>query len=181
MPKGKYWYRQDSQGADAVLRRIVPDQRILRALGRLVADVVSAATIASPRSWELTLRERDLFLNVGQVAVLTVDRSRIFLCTVPIARRPTGLSYSSSKRRPAYDAVPVASARLHLPHERLLSLESSIVAALREFVREAAIAKTGSPWKYAHSPAAVDVLATVSGRRIEQPGYWNGGKEPDDN
>lgn len=174
MPKRPAAHRTDEKAAYEVLARLIQSPAALRAIGRLVAQVVDVAESVAPNSWELTLRRSDFFLNVGQVAVLTVNRDVISLYTSPLRRRPRGLEeYVDGRRYETYRAVDVPVSILGMTHDRVTSIEPEIVRALRAFVKQAANAKSSSPWKTAHSPAAIDVLGRACNREIPQPGYYH--------
>lgn len=180
MPKARGRIRYDHPAADLFLSQFFPVPAVRAAVGRLVADIVSTAQGVAPNSWVLRANRHEMFLSVGQVAVLLLNPEVAVLYTTQFPTRPAGLlRYESVIGRSVYAAVDVPSARIDLAVERLASLSASILKNLRRFVRAAATAKTLSPWKYAHSPAVVDAFATASRRVIEQPPYWGSEIEAD--
>lgn len=171
----------DPIAAKEVLTRLIPSSATRRAVGRLVAEVADALEGVAPSAWELTLRRDNFFLNVGQVAVLTAYRDVISLYTEPLPRKPARLdSYFDGKKEGVYKAVRVPAVMLRMSQERVTSVEPEIVRAFRAFVVHAANAKSASPWRTSHSPAAIDVLARAGGRRIAQPGYYVSGATDDE-
>ncbi len=182
MPTNSNRHRYDVAAAGSVLRSIVPDPDALRSIGSLVADVCQRASDAAPNCWEVTLQKDALRVNVGQVAVFSIDKSHVFLCTEPIRSRPRNLlSYWSRRGQAVYPAVPVPSVALRFVHTRTVTLERDIHRALLRFVDQAAAWKSSSPWKTAHSPAVIDFFNSLCSRSVCQPAYWDAGDlESDD-
>jgi uncharacterized protein DUF3883 len=169
-------HRFDAAAAGAVLRSIVPDPDALRLIGRLVLDVCQRASDAAPNCWEVTLLPGVLRVNVGQVAVVSINKSWVILCTEPLRTRPKNLqSYWSRRGQAVYAAVPVPSVALRFAHTRTLTLEREIHRALLRFVGQAAAWKSSSPWKRAHSPAVIDFFNSLCSRSVCQPAYWEAG------
>lgn len=175
-------HRFDATAAGAVLRSIVPDADALRSIGRLLLDVGQRASDAAPNCWEVTLKRGVLRVNVGQVAVVSINKTLAFLCTEPLRSRPRNLqSYWSRRGQAFYVAVPIPSVALWFKHTRAETLEPDIHRALLRFVDQAAAWKSSSPWKSAHSPAVVDFFNALCSRSVCQPAYWEAGDfESDD-
>ena len=174
MSKIDYSFRYESAKAEKVLARLIPTSAVRKALGRLIAEIVDAAGSVAPNSWVLRVDKADFFLNVGQVAVLTVNKHRISMVTTQFSRRPSGLTeYHSVRNESVYDAVSTPSALLELSHAQVVGLSADIRKNMRAFARAAAADKTRSPWKKSHSPAALAVLAAAAETDIEQPPYWD--------
>jgi hypothetical protein len=181
MIKHDYSYRYEREKAHALLRKLVPDAGARATIARLICDAASTASDSAPNSWVLRADPTELFLNVGQVAVVMVWRGALGLVTTQLGRRPSGLSYYRSPRgRSVYDAVLTPSSHLELPHEGLTKLSTTVRKQMRAFVRAAAADKTRSPWKRAHSPAVLDELAAEAGVEVSQPAYWGSELEHDE-
>lgn len=175
-------HRYEAAAAGAVLRSIVPDPNALRSIGCLVADVCQRASDAAPNCWEVTLQKDVPRVNVGQVAVVSINKSGVILCTEPLRSRPQNLqSYWSRRGQAVYPAVPVPSVALRFAHTRTGTLEREIHRALLRFVGQAAAWKSSSPWKRAHSPAVIDFFNSLCATSVCQPAYWDAGEfESDD-
>lgn len=169
-------HRYDVPEAQAVLSRIVPDVGEREAMARLILDVCERAADAAPNSWEVTLYPTKLLVNVGQVAVVMLNRTRVSLVSYPLKPRPRNvLEYRHREGYPVYPAVPVASAVLGLHHSQVATLAATARGAVMDFVEEAAAWKTATPWKRAHSPAVIQCLNELCSRQVPQPAYWQGG------
>jgi hypothetical protein len=164
-------FRSNDEKAAAVLSRLVPREADRQKLAQVFADSCRQAHLQSPSCWELTLHSSFPRLNVGQVALLDVKGGELFLCAasgLPRLGRPAVVTRSKS---PVHAAVPVSSASLRLPVRSLRMLDDRVLAAHRRYIAAAASQKRISPWRAAHSPAAVRVLSGWSGTNIPQPGY----------
>lgn len=163
-------FRTDRAKATELIQDLFPVPAVREAVGRLVADVVAAAQEVAPHSWILRADRREIFLNVGQVAVLILAPEVAVLYTTQFPARPVGLSdYESRRGQSVYAAVKCPSARLAMDPGRLVTLPRGVRRNLLAFVRAAAAAKTRSPWSYAHSPAVVAALGSAARRKIDQP------------
>ena len=112
-----------------------------------------------------------LRLNVGQVALLSVRGSGLFLCCVRPLPRLSPRIEVMRKNGPVYTAVPVKSAGLYVAFSDVGLLNDEIVGKHHGYIREAASRKRVSPFRAAHSPAAVRVLESLSNISIPQPSY----------
>ena len=173
-------YRTNVRAARVVLGRLFGEGPQRQQLARLFAASCQRAFKEAPNSWEVTLFPRQLRLNVGQVAVLSIQRGELFVAAVPPLPR---LSPPATVRRgaaPVYPAVPIPSVAVWVPVESIGLIGDRVVAAHREFIPEAASRKRFTPWRRAHSPAAVQVFSEWSGMSIPQPGYYNAPTDKDD-
>lgn len=172
-------YRHDVHKAKELISNLLPDRKSLYLFAGLFAASCRQAHAQSPACWEVTLTPKYLRLNVGPVAVLDVLQNEIFLCTLPLRNGPpTGTRYYFSSSKPVYPSVPIRSASLRLPPHKLGRINATILKLHLEYVAEAAVHRSVSVWSDAHSPAAVDYLASVVGDSIPQPSYSSTEQSP---
>lgn len=163
-------YRNNNSAATAILERLIPPSA-----RRRVAEVFAAscrhAHMQSPSCWELTLEPTFIRLNVGQVALLDAKDDRLFLCAAP-SLPPLGAPAAIDRSRgPVYAAVPIRSVSLSIPLRSVSLIDRKVVSAHHRYITEAASRKRVSPFRSAHSPAAVTVLAGWAGIETPQPAY----------
>jgi len=162
-------FRANDAQALEVLVKLIPEEAQRRYIARIFAKSCIHAHVQSPSCWDLTLDRSFLRLNVGQVALLDVTRERLFLCAAPaLPNLPDPARISRSR---PYRAIPIKSVSVSLPLEVAGKLNDEVLAAHRRYIVEAANRKRVTPWKGAHSPAAVRVLSQWSDRAIPQPEY----------
>jgi 5-methylcytosine-specific restriction enzyme A len=152
---------------------IFTDETRARRACTLLARSICAAHDAGPSAWSVTLTQRMIRLNVGQVEVTTLRNGCLKLLVSAPAELPVSrgveLRYT---RSPAYDSVPVPSGHAELdlsqskPPGRLLEAHAA-------FIREAAGRKRHSPFARAFSEGVLRFLDTVLGGRLPRPDWFN--------
>lgn len=137
----------------------------------MIVNSCRHAHVQSPSCWDLTLDTSFVRLNVGQVALLDVKGGELFLCAAPSLPRLAGPAEIDRPRDPVYAAVPIRSVSLRLPLSAIGMLDDRVLAAHRRYIVAAASRKRVSPWRSAHSPAAVRVLSEWGRTETPQPAY----------
>lgn len=170
MQTNKPLFRTNDAAATAVMERLIPQGKVRRRIAEIFAASCEHAHVQAPAGWELTLSPAVLRLNVGQVALLDVVPGLMFLATVlPLPRLPREVKRLD--RNPVYPAVPIRSAGLVFQPSDVTALSRDVLLAHRYYIEEAASRKRTSPFRSAHSPAAVRVLSEWSKKPIPQPTY----------
>lgn len=173
-------YRHSLAKAQAVIHRLLPGASY-EAFARIFAAACREARRLAPSSWEVTLEPGLLRLNVGPAAVLSAHPGKVFLCVTPLPVRPSPpIDYDYRGDKPIYPSVPVPSATLWCRPASLVRLSQPVREAHLAFVRQAAVRRSISAWRKAHSPAAVTVLGEAAGISIGQPAYEHGAVDAPD-
>lgn len=166
-------YRTNDSEAASILERLIPAPG-RRRLAEVFAVACHHAHLQAPSCWELTLEPTFVRLNVGQVALLDVMGRTLFLCAAPSLPSLASDAEVDRSAGPVYAAVPIRSVSLTVPLERVGIVDDRVLAAHLRYVAEAATRKRLSPFRAAHSPAAVRVLAEWAGVDATQPAYVSG-------
>ncbi len=164
-------YRTNDSEAAAILSKLITSGPERRKIAKVFAESCRHAHVQSPSCWDLTLTPSYLRLNVGQVALLGIKGGELFLCAAPSLPRLSAPAEVTISRTPVYAAVPINSVGLRVPLRNAAILDARVLAAHRRYIVEAASRKRTSPWRAAHSPAAVRVISEWSGTDVPQPAY----------
>jgi hypothetical protein len=145
-----------------------------KAVADLVAQSIQHVHRNAPGSWEFTQRTKFARLNVGQIAVLDIFPQSIAVYGM---RTRVRSSHGVARHRnwKSYNAVPGTHERWLVDADRIASLPPEIVRAHLELLSAAWTAKRRSPYKHSHTASAVDTIALLSRRPLEQPEYWSSG------
>lgn len=171
MTASRQIFRNDNSKAAALLSKLIPSGVPRRKVAEVIVNSCRHAHVQSPSCWDLTLDTSFVRLNVGQVALLDVKGGELFLCAAPSLPRLASPADVYRSRAPVYAAVPIRSVSLRLPLHAIGMLDDRVLAAHRRYIVEAASRKRISPWRSAHSPAAVRVLSEWGRTETPQPAY----------
>ncbi len=166
--------RDDPKVAEAVMRRVCPDETQRRFLMVQLLRSAAVAEQAGPRSWAVTLFEHGFRLNVGQVEAFTCLNRVVgwfMLGTVPASVYTVGEVLDCSFR-----SLPQPQRVFYGSPGELQRLHKQLSPAHEEFLRTAATTASGKPRRcpYAryHSPGlytyavrTAEVMQTVRAQR----------------
>jgi hypothetical protein len=170
--------RDDPQAAEAVMRRLCPDEALRRFLMVQLLRSAAVAEQAGPRSWAVTLFDRGFRLNVGQVEAFTYLNRVVgwfMLGTVPDSVYTVGEVLDCSFR-----SLPQPQRVFYGSPGELQRLQRQLTPAHEEFLRTAATTAAGKPRRcpYAryHSPGlytyavrSAGVMQAVRAQRARKP------------
>lgn len=110
MAKQPEW-RTNEVLAEDVIRKLIPTQELLHTIADAILRCIEQAHLVAPRCWELTLDQKFLRLNIGQVAVANVRQEIATFVVTPFSEELSAhYDYEYNRGRPIYPAVPVESA-----------------------------------------------------------------------
>jgi hypothetical protein len=165
--------RRNPVRAGELFQRLCPNPSVRSACEDRLAQSICFAHRCAPASWEVTMFDDRLRLNVGQVEVLTLSASElrfIFSASTEITTNRL-LSVEFDPKNPVYPAVPRPSGVCRLNSADIQTVPNPFWDAHEEFISDAAHLKRVSPFKKSFSPAVVDYLEkslgkSLPGRRI---------------
>jgi len=162
--------RHDYRSASLLFNYIFQDPGVLLAGARVLASSIRVAHEAGGKSWEVTMFEDKVRLNVGQVEVLTLYSDEVkFLFNAPL--RPPKEGRLDIEDNPYYPAVPVPSGAYLLSTARLPFLSDAVRQAHHAYIRSAASYKQISPWKKMFSPAVIEFVELLLKEALPRPDY----------
>lgn len=165
--------RPDTQFARQAFELFAPHHSARRKLEALLADSIRHANEEGTSCWEITLRRRELFFNVGQVALLIIRPNEVdvYYRWTPAVTSLTSSSEPVGYKRRAIDA-PIRVVTLAL--DGTLRIAPALRIAHRSAIRAAAQAKSISPWAYRHSPEVLALLRRHGHHSLPDPAYARG-------
>lgn len=147
----------------------LPSAAARLAAARFLAAGIREADAVAPDSWVPTVRDAVVRLNVGQVAVLTILPEEI---SFAITSRPRGLAFAGGVTRAPWGPSPafLSAAR---GCEIVCAAPAALASSLPRwgepflaFVRAAAAAKRGSPFRHAFREGVLRYLETQLGEAL---------------
>src|SRR5579863_10077431 len=158
--------RSDPKRAAQLFNLLWPSRLQIACANRL-ANSIHAANDQAQASWEVSMFDWGIRLNVGQVACLDFASDEIVALVL------------SPQSKPVYSAVPVGSDVLRFPPEEVSTISLRKWDSHKQFIRAAASAKKNSPFADAaarmnclcESHFRNDIVETSSGgkRRTSEP------------
>jgi hypothetical protein len=147
------------------------DPLIRKSCAAHLAESIRFAHQQASASWEVTLFQAYLRLNVGQVEVLrlTADEIMLVVCTPLMIPAAEG-SEIYVEEPYGYRAVPVPSGACHVPPSEMPTLPSVVQEAHHAFIREAAARKRVSSFKKSFGSLIVPVEDSICSG-LSQPGW----------
>jgi predicted HNH restriction endonuclease len=151
--------RDDPKKAAELFELLWPEPNIRLACAERLARSIRHAHKQAGASWEITMFDWGVRLNVGQVAVLDVDSDELRL-------------YERSLRGSSiYKAVRVPSRRNKYAISEVRRLPSKTWDAHLQFISAAAKAKKVSPFKDSFSEGALRYLESMIRTTLPRPSY----------
>lgn len=136
-----------------------PNQAVRIACAKRFARSIRYAHAQADASWEVSMFEWGIRLNVGQVLVLQFDSD-----TVTAYAR-------SSRGKSEYAAVPVPSRTFEFSPSKIAAVASKDWRDHERFIGAAAEAKKGSPWRKSFSEGAVRYVESILHTKLPRPSY----------
>ena len=158
--------------ARATFERLVPEKEERRRLAGIYAELILYAHAAGPKSWEVTVdNKQDLIrLNVGPVWVADVQRNRVGCC---LRNKGVVAAVSGVTRvRPSYYLSSLGGEQLRFDGalSDFLKRYKFLKAGIFAWIHDAAEERSATSWGYAHSQSFVDYISRLSGHRLPSPG-----------
>jgi len=157
--------RDDPRAAEAVMRRLCPDEALRRFLMAQLLRSAAAAEQAGPRSWAVTLFPHGFRLNVGQVEAFTFLNRVVgwfMLGAVPDSVYTVGEVLECSFR-----SLPQPQRVFYGSPGELQRLHRQLAPAHEEFLRTAATTASGKPRRCPygryHSPGLYTYAVRTAG------------------
>lgn len=161
--------------ASTILPSLWPDSDLRTAVCRFLARSIVHANNKERAAWVVTLLPNAVRLNVGQVAMLTLQHNRAIIyfrkpASFPL---PHGAMQFYKNRRSVYSerAVPCRIGMVRVPLSGLQNLPADFVTAHLDAISAAAEAKRGSPWKNHFSESTLRYIEDVVGEYLPRPDY----------
>jgi hypothetical protein len=152
--------RGNEQKATELFNVLWPDPNIRIACAERLARSIRCAHKQANASWEITLFDWGVRLNVGQVLVLQFDSDDL-------------LAYARSSRgKSVYNAVRVPSRTFQYTLSKISAIPAKDWRDHELFIKAAAKAKTISPFKNSFSEGAVKHIETLLRAKLPRPAYF---------
>ena len=135
-----------------------------------IADSIRAAHSCGPLCWSITLFDKKIRLDVGQVEVLTLyqDGLRLIISTPLFINN----QIIDNTNEPYYKAVPVSSNVIDIDISESVLIPDEIRKAHLEYISCAAKLKNKSPWKKAFSPGVIEYIERSLNCELPIPLYY---------
>lgn len=175
-PDRKQDRRNPVRAAD-LFQRLCPDPSVRSTCEDRLAQSICFAHRCAPASWEVTMFEDRLRLNVGQVEVLTLSASELrFIFSASTTMTVNRLlSVEFDPKNPVYPTVPRPSGVCGLNPANIQTVPKPFWNAHEAYIAAAADIKKVSPFKKSFSPAVIEYLKKSLGRQLPLPEYWMAG------
>lgn len=160
---------QPAKRVGHLVRALLPNPRVRRALLSALADSIGVADKVSPAAWGVTLTPSYLRLNVGPIEVLTIFEGGV---GVGIAREfmrglPARLRDEVTR---GYSSV-AGSKHIELANNDFARDFPKLREAHQALVESAAKRRSGYTWKEAHSPELLHYLRDTLRRTVPEPSW----------
>lgn len=169
--------RRNPVRAAELFQRLCPNPSVRSMCEDRLAQSICFAHRCAPASWEVTMFDDRLRLNVGQVEVLTLSASELrFIFSASTAMTTNRLlSVEFDPENPVYPAVPRPSGvcRLNLAH--IQTVPNPFWDAHEAYIAAAADIKKVSPFKKSFSPAVIEYMEKSLGQQLPRQEYWMAG------
>lgn len=169
--------RKSEADARRVIEALLPDTESRRACLNLMADYIEAAHRHSPGTWELTLFEDRVRLNVGKMQTFVIYAGEIYVVLddrVLNANDRTELEEHGTSPGQVYQVV-ADTYDLRVSAENLRAITSTVESAYPTLVERTAQTAKRSPWYTFHSPGVLAYLRDFLDRDIPDPDYGDQG------
>jgi hypothetical protein len=150
--------RSDSKKAAQLFNLLWPS-RVQIACANRLATSIQVANDEADASWEVSMFDWGIRLNVGQVASLDFASDEVVAVVM------------SPRSKPVYSAVPVGSDVIRLAPKKIPTLSPRQWDSHDQFVRAAASAKKKSPFKSSFSEGVMKHVESILGRELPRPSY----------
>jgi 5-methylcytosine-specific restriction enzyme A len=150
--------RSDPKRAAQLFNLLWPS-RVQVACANRLANSIHAANDEAAASWEVSMFDWGIRLNVGQVASLDFASDEIVAVVM------------SHRSAPVYSAVPVGSDVLRFAPEKIATVSPRQWDSHDQFIRAAASAKKKSPFKASFSEGVMKHVESILGRKLPRPSY----------
>lgn len=151
--------------AEAILRRLIPqDAHYAAAIGAL-AELASVAAAIDPESWSITVYPALVRLNVGRILVCDVTIGNMVLVG-PSDPEISPSTRAAVQKTEEFRVMPgVLRFRFAHGEASFLTVLAELMPVSRAVVAEAA-ARSRAPWRRAHSPGIVQLLERLLDRPL---------------
>jgi hypothetical protein len=150
--------RSNSKRAAQLFNLLWPS-RVQIACANRLANSIHTANDEADASWEVSMFDWGIRLNVGQVASLDFSSDEVVAVI------------TSHGRKPVYSAVPISSDVLRFAPEQISTISPRQWDLHDQFIRSAASAKKNSPFKTSFSEGVLEHIEFLLGRRLPRPSY----------
>lgn len=150
--------RSNSKIAAQLFNFLWPSPVQIACANRL-ANSIHTANDEADASWEVSMFDWGVRLNVGQVASLDFSSDEVMAVV------------TSHRRKPVYSAVPIGSDVLRFAPEHISAVSPQQWDSHDQFIRLAASAKKKSPFKRSFSEGVMEHIEFLLGRRLPRPSY----------
>jgi CRISPR/Cas system-associated protein endoribonuclease Cas2 len=159
--------RSDISLATRFLNVLLPNNKDQVILSQLFYESIWTAHQQAPASWEVTLAKNGIFLNVGQVRVIGIQKGEVVYYFLGRIEKNTSIQIQLHKR--IYDAVPHEGGVSWLKFTDRIPEE--LKKAHKRIIISAATYKTLSPFRRSHSPAILKVFEKLLSKSLPTPNY----------
>lgn len=166
--------RHNPDRAAKLFELLWPDRSVRGSCENRLVQSIRFAHGCAPASWEVTMFDHRVRLNVGQVEVLTLSAAEvrfIFASATAMSGDKT-FSIDFDAETPVYAAVPHPSGVCRLDPTNIRTVPIRFWEAHEAYIAAAADIKKVSPFKKSFSPAVLEYLERSIGQRLPRPDYW---------
>ena len=171
--------RRDPSATEKMFRSYCTTDKSLEVCVRAFADGIRAAHERNPASWNVTLRRAKLHLTVGRSLSLGLRPEGVWISVLNDALSAEAeealAKHASGGDSEGFQSLP-GSAYHFVPPVRFPDVWPSIREAALGFIHEAAARTRRTPYAAAHSPGAVEFIATYLNEDLPSPSYTRTGK-----
>jgi hypothetical protein len=169
--------RGDQMEAARQLRRLLPEPEARVRVLKLLAGAIRTAHATNTEGWGLSLNAGNIRLNVGQVAMVRLDREWVRL-TLDLSLLPEAFLAPTSSQ-PSDERFPrrlPGCAAVWLEYQELAVWGPQLQPALHAAVEAAsrAFRALHQPWRRAHSSSLLNCLRVAIGEGLPEPGWRPG-------
>lgn len=171
--------RLDPTGAEATVHALYPNEALRSRCLAFFAEALTQAHALGEAKWSVTLRKRQVSLNVGKLLAVGLSKGRVYL-----GLPPTRLSEDLATLLEAHgvwdkEFSTFPSTRLiELSAESFIEFLDQLRAPFADFLRIAAETARQPPVYRSHSPGVLAYLQKALGRELPAPVYIaRGGEE----
>ncbi len=157
--------RSSPDEAEALLRRLFPQDAHYTATIRALAELASDAAAIDPESWSITVYPTLIRLNVGRILVCDVTVSDMVLVG-PSDSELSPITRAVIHRGEEFRIMPgICPFRFVHGQASFLTVLAELMPISRAVVADAA-RRSRAPWRRAHSPGVVHLLERLLGRAL---------------
>ncbi len=168
-------YRSDPKYAEEIISTLWPNKQLRRECLQFLMDSIRFAHSQGPASWEVTLFEDVVRLNVGQIVVQSLWTETALVYCLATLNLPNQSGIRLDTGWSHFAAIPEPTEVYHVDTNLLNTCPKALRDAHFSLIRIAATRKPHSPFKRSFSDGIIAYLEKEFDTSIDRPIYLDSG------